>query len=117
MLEKLDDHFERLSETITAWSGSPYAFALAATLVLGWLSAGLLFGFDNALYHLAINSPTTVITFLMVFVIQASQNRSDKALHLKLDELIKAVEGARDELIEAEKQSTKKLDEYRQSLK
>jgi low affinity Fe/Cu permease len=50
-------------------------------------------------------------------VIQASQNRSDKALHLKLDELIKAVEGARDELIEAEKQSTKKLDEYRQSLK
>ena len=95
------DRFNRIAGTITAALGSPYSLAAAAILIVGWAVTGPVFDF-SATWQLFINTVTTIITFLMVFVIQASQNRDSKALHLKLDEVIRAVEGARNELIGTE---------------
>src|SRR4051794_37835659 len=97
----LRDRFNRGASSLTSALGSPYALIAAAGLIVVWALSGPLFHFSDV-WQLAINTGTTIITFLMVFVIQASQNRDSKALHLKLDEVIRAVEGARNELIGAE---------------
>ena len=81
--------------------GTPWALLLAVGIVLVWLLSGPMFGFSDT-WQLAINTGTTVVTFLMVFVIQASQNREARATQLKLDELIRASKGARNELIDVE---------------
>jgi low affinity Fe/Cu permease len=93
--------FRRLAGLITAAVGSPGALLLALAVVLAWAASGPLFGFSDT-WQLAINTGTTIVTFLMVFVIQASQNREARATQLKLDELIRAVKGARNELIDLE---------------
>ena len=95
------DAFRRLAERITAAVGTPWAMLLAVGVVLLWAVTGPLFGFSDT-WQLAINTGTTVVTFLMVFVIQASQNREARATQLKLDELIRAMKGARNELIDVE---------------
>ncbi len=95
------DRFNQVAASITARLGSPYALIAAVTLILVWALSGPLFNFSET-WQLVINTSTTIITFLMVFVIQASQNRDSKALHLKLDEVIRSVAGARNELIAAE---------------
>src|SRR5258708_711169 len=79
--------------------GTQTAFFAACVLVLLWLLTGPLFGFSDT-WQLVINTGTTIVTFLMVFLIQNTQNRDAKALHLKLDELIRAVAGARNQLID-----------------
>jgi low affinity Fe/Cu permease len=81
--------------------GSPWAFILAALAIVIWAVTGPLFGFSDT-WQLVINTSTTIITFLMVFLIQNTQNRDAKALHLKLDELIRAIQGARNELVDLE---------------
>jgi low affinity Fe/Cu permease len=81
--------------------GTPWALLLAIGIVIVWALSGPLFAFSDT-WQLAINTGTTVVTFLMVFVIQASQNREARATQLKLDELIRAVKGARNELIDLE---------------
>jgi low affinity Fe/Cu permease len=93
--------FRRLAGVITTAVGSPGALLLAIVVVLAWALSGPLFGFSDT-WQLAINTGTTIVTFLMVFVIQASQNREARATQLKLDELIRAVRGARNELIDLE---------------
>src|SRR5690349_21520292 len=95
------DRFNQGASQITARLGSPYALVAAVGIVVIWALSGPFFAFSET-WQLVINTGTTIITFLMVFVIQASQNRDSKALHLKLDEVIRAVEGARNELIGAE---------------
>jgi low affinity Fe/Cu permease len=95
------DRFNRRASRLTTALGSPFALVAAAALIGGWLITGPVFGFSDT-WQLFINTTTTIITFLMVFVIQASQNRDSKALHIKLDEVIRSIEGARNELIEAE---------------
>jgi low affinity Fe/Cu permease len=88
--------------------GSSAAFALALLLVLLWVAAGPLFGYSDT-WQLTINTGTTIITFLMVFVIQNTQNRDAQVMQLKLDELIRAVEQARNELVDLEDLSDEEL--------
>jgi low affinity Fe/Cu permease len=94
--------------------GSPWAFVLSVVVVAAWLISGPLFRFSNG-WQLVINTATTIVTFLMVFLIQATQNRDAKAIHLKLDELIHAMKGARNKLINLEDLSDdelKKIEEH-----
>ena len=92
------DSFLRLAARVTTAAGSPYALLLAAVVILTWLVTGPLFGFSDP-WQLVINTATTIVTFLMVFVIQATTNREMKATQIKLDELIRAVHGARNAII------------------
>jgi low affinity Fe/Cu permease len=88
--------------------GSPWAFAAAVLAILIWIVTGPTFHFSDT-WQLIINTATTIITFLMVFLIQNTQNRDAKAMHLKLDELIRAIKNARNELVDLENLSDEEL--------
>ena len=92
------DTFIQVATRVTAAAGSPFALLLAVAVIGAWLVSGPVFGFSDT-WQLVINTATTIITFLMVFVIQATTNREMKATQIKLDELIRAVKGARNALI------------------
>jgi low affinity Fe/Cu permease len=111
----LRDRFTRLSTRLTSAVGSPFALFAAAALIVTWLLTGPIFNFSDT-WQLFINTTTTIVTFLMVFVIQASQNRDSKALHLKLDEVIRAVSGARNELITTEQATEEEIREREQEF-
>ena len=99
--------------------GSAWAFAGAVLVILVWILTGPTFHFSDT-WQLIINTATTIITFLMVFLIQNTQNRDAKAVHLKLDEIIRALKGARNELVDLEDLSDeelKKLDQQFQRLR
>jgi low affinity Fe/Cu permease len=103
-------HFARKSSEVL---GSPWAFISAIFIIVVWGLTGPAFHFSDT-WQLIINTGTTIVTFLMVFLIQNTQNRDAKAVHLKLDELIRAVQGARNQLVDLEKLSDdelKKLEE------
>jgi low affinity Fe/Cu permease len=103
-------HFARKSSEVL---GSPWAFISAIFVIVVWGLTGPAFHFSDT-WQLIINTGTTIVTFLMVFLIQNTQNRDAKAVHLKLDELIRAVQGARNQLVDLEKLSDdelKKLEE------
>jgi len=89
--------------------GSFWAFLLALAVIVVWAATGPVFGYSDT-WQLVINTGTTIVTFLMVFLIQNTQNRDSRALHLKLDELLHAVRNARDELIDLEEMSDADLD-------
>jgi low affinity Fe/Cu permease len=93
--------FGRMAEAITKFSGSTPAFMLAAGLVLVWAATGPVFHYSET-WQLVINTGTTIITFLMVFLIQRAQNKDSLVLHLKLNELIAATKGASNRLINAQ---------------
>ena len=97
----VSDRFRRVAGGAAEALGSSWAFMAAVAVVLAWAATGPLFGFSDT-WQLVINTGTTIVTFLMVFLIQNAQNRDAKALHLKLDELIHAVKEARNELIDVE---------------
>src|SRR5215471_2598694 len=101
--------FRICSQFFAQAAGSPWAFALAAASVVVWLITGPRFGYSNT-WQLVINTGTTIVTFLMVFLIQNSQNRDTKAIHLKLDELLRAVQGARTSMVDLEELSDEELD-------
>ena len=92
---------ERMSGKVTAWAGSSWAFGLAVGVVLVWAVTGPIFGFSDT-WQLVINTGTTIVTFLMVFLIQRTQNKDSHAVHLKLNELVAAVRGASNRLINVE---------------
>jgi len=96
-------------------AGSSLAFGAACGVVLVWAISGRIFGFSDT-WQLVINTGTTVVTFLMVFLIQHTQNRDAKALHLKLDELLRVVEHARNDLIDVEEDSDEQLAQLQQSF-
>ena len=96
------DRFRQMADQVTRSMGSPLALLAAVVVIGGWALTGPIFGFSDT-WQLAINTTTTIITFLMVFVIQASQNRDARAIQLKLDELIRANQAARNELMTTEK--------------
>ena len=92
---------ERASGAVTAWTGSSGAFAIAVLVILVWITTGPLFGFSDT-WQLVINTSTTIVTFLMVFLIQRTQNKDSRAIHLKLNELVAAIRGASNRLINVE---------------
>jgi low affinity Fe/Cu permease len=92
---------ERMSRKATEWTGTSLAFALALGTILVWGVTGPLFGFSDT-WQLVINTGTTIVTFLMVFLIQRAQNKDSAAIHLKLNELVAATPGASNRLISAE---------------
>src|SRR5687768_5374014 len=94
---------------------TPYAFAVASATVLVWALTGPLFGYSDT-SQLIINTGTTIVTFLMVFLIQHTQNRDARALQLKLDELLRAVEHARTDLIDVEEDSDEQLAQLQRSF-
>jgi low affinity Fe/Cu permease len=100
--------FDRFSTAVTHASGSPYAFGIALAIVVVWGVTGPIFGFSNS-WQLVINTGTTIITFLMVFVIQQSQNKDTLAIHLKLNELIASDSAANNRLVDIEDLSPEEL--------
>ena len=104
--------FTRFAKSTARHAGQPIAFALAVATVVVWLVTGPLFGFTDS-WQLVINTGTTIITFLMVFLIQNTQNRDSEAVHLKLDELIRAIDGAQNALLDLEELDQEDLDEIR----
>jgi low affinity Fe/Cu permease len=100
--------FHGFAHRVSLAVGSPWAFLLALVTIVAWAVTGPLFRFSNA-WQLVINTSTTIVTFLMVFVIQSTQNRDSRVLQLKLDELIRAVSEARNELVDLEDLSDEEL--------
>lgn len=97
----MQEFFHRFAARIAGIVGSPWAFLVALVTVVAWATSGPLFHFSDT-WQLVINTSTTIITFLIVFLIQNTQNRDARALHLKLDELIASTDKARDRLIDLE---------------
>ncbi len=99
--EKWNLKFDHFCRFFSVKSGKPIAFNCALAIILFWMLSGPVFGFSDT-WQLIINTATTIVTFLMVFLIQHTQNRESEAIHVKLDELIRAQEGARNDLIDIE---------------
>jgi low affinity Fe/Cu permease len=115
----VSDAFRLFANRSAVMLGSAWAFAAAVLAILVWIVTGPTFHFSDT-WQLIINTATTIITFLMVFLIQNTQNRDAKAMHLKLDELIRAMKGARNQLVDLENLSDedlKKLEEQFQRLR
>jgi low affinity Fe/Cu permease len=115
------DHVEQLSFSSAArWAskvlGSGWAFAIACAVVVVWAITGQLFRYSDA-WQLVINTGTTIVTFLMVFLIQNTQNRDSRAIHLKLDELIRSIKAASNKLIDLENCTDQELDEVQRDFK
>lgn len=105
----MNDWFHKIAHGLADAFGSPWAFIIAAILIVLWAVTGPLFGFSDA-WQLIANTVTNVVTFLMVFIIESSQNRDTKATQLKLDELLRAVTNARSSLINLESLSDEEMD-------
>ncbi len=95
--------FAHAARRVSNVAGSPFGFLGAVSVIVLWAVSGPIFGFSDT-WQLVINTGTTIVTFLMVFLIQNTQNRDAAALHLKLDELLRAVPGARNEYMESEEE-------------
>ena len=101
--------FSTFAKNVATAIGTPYAFAVALSVIIVWAFLGPVFGFSEV-WQLLINTGTTIVTFLVVFLIQTTQNRDSKAIHLKLDELIHVISKARNKLIDAEDLTDEELD-------
>ena len=111
----MDRFFTAAATRIAALAGQPWAFIVAFALILVWGATGPLFGFSDT-WQLVVNTSTTIVTFLMVFLIQNSQNRDGAAIQAKLDELIRAMAEARNEFIGIEHLSDRQLEAIRHKL-
>ncbi len=108
--------FSSIARRIAILSGRPGVFLLAIAAVVLWGLSGPLFGFSDT-WQLVINTSTTIITFLMVFLIQNTQNRDTEAIQLKLDELIRATQGAHNALLDLEHIDDERFEQYRRSYR
>ncbi len=100
--------FERLAKLCTKFTGSTQAFVLSISVILIWLITGPIFGYSDT-WQLVINTGTTIVTFLMVFLIQRSQNKDSRAVHLKLNELVASLQGPSNRLVNVENLSEDEL--------
>lgn len=108
--------FSNIAQKTSEALGSPWAFTIALGVIIIWLISGPFLGFSDT-WQLIINTSTTIVTFLTVFLIQHTQNKNDKAIHLKLDELIHAITTARNDFIELEDLSEEELIKLRSEYK
>ena len=104
--------FHKIARVVARWSGRPSAFALAVLVILMWAVTGPIFRFSDT-WQLVINTSTTIVTFLMVFLIQNTQNRDAEAVQVKLDELLRATKGAHNAVLDIEELSEEELDEIK----
>ena len=111
-VDGLNEAFERAANLVARITGRPWTFTVCCTLVLVWVLTGPMFHFSDT-WQLVINTGTTIVTFLMVFLIQNTQNRESAALHAKLDELIRAAEKAENRYIGLEQRSEHEIGELR----
>jgi low affinity Fe/Cu permease len=107
--------FYKLARNTSEAVGSPFASITAVTVIAVWALTGPIFKFSDT-WQLVINTGTTIITFLMVFLIQNSQNRDAKAVQIKLDELIRSIDAARNEVIDVENSSEQELKDFQQDF-
>jgi low affinity Fe/Cu permease len=110
-----NDIFRKMASSAATAVGSKWAFVLSIVIVVVWAATGPIFGFSDT-WQLVINTGTTIVTFLMVFLIQNTQNRDAKAIHLKLDELIRGVKGARTKLVNLEEFSDEELEKLQREF-
>src|SRR6188472_3504048 len=110
----MDRIFTRIASLIAGWAGQPAAFLLALSVVLVWAVTGPLFAFSDT-WQLVINTGTTIVTFLMVFLIQNTQNRDSEAIQVKLDEIMRAIGEAQNELLDLEELEEEDLDRIKQT--
>ena len=106
--------FTRFAKWTARATGRPAAFLLASLVIVVWVVTGPIFGFSDT-WQLVINTGTTIVTFLMVFLIQSTQNRDSEAVQVKLDEIIRAIGNAKNELLDLEELEEKELDEIRET--
>lgn len=107
----MNDLFRKFAIKVSTAAGKPHAFIIAVMVIITWASTGPIFHFSNT-WQLFINTGTTIVTLLMVFIIQNTQNRDSKAIHIKLDELLKATKAARNKLVDIEDMSDEEIDKY-----
>jgi len=110
----INSPFTRFAKKTSTFTGKPITFILAVGVILAWALTGPLFNYSDT-WQLVINTSTTIITFLMVFLIQNTQNRDTEALQIKLDELIRAMDQANNSLLDLEEMDDKELDRIRET--
>ena len=108
---RISHGLERFSSAVTRWTGGTSAFAIALAVILIWAATGPLFGYSNT-WQLVINTGTTIVTFLMVFLIQNTQNRDSVAMQIKLDELLRAAKGAETAMADLEDLTEEELEAF-----
>jgi len=113
---KISELLEKFSHQATKATGSSMAFVLAVSVIIVWATTGPIFGFSDT-WQLVINTGTTIVTFLMVFLIQRAQNKDALAIHLKLNEIVAALEGASNRLIDVEDLTEPEIDALRNYYK
>ena len=113
---KNKDSFHKISQVVSAKLGSPMAFAMAVLLIVVWVISGPFFNFSDT-WQLVINTNTTIVTFLMVFAIQNTQNRDSRAVQLKLNELVVSSRGARTEFVDIEDLTDSELDALQEQFR
>src|SRR5207237_9403202 len=111
-IDQFGSWFQGFATSASRVVGSKWAFFAAMLLILGWGLTGSYFGYSDT-WQLVVNTATTIVTFLMVFLIQNTQNRDAKAIHLKLDEIIRAIQPANNQMINIEKVSDEELEGFR----
>lgn len=112
----MNEVFRKIANRISTLMGSPWAFMAALFLIIIWALCGPLFHFQDT-WQLVINTSTTIITFLMVFLIQNTQNRDSRAEHVKLDELLRSIKGARNSFVDIEDIPDKELEMLQNEFK
>jgi low affinity Fe/Cu permease len=108
----MNDFFRKFASKTADWMGKSWAFIAAVLIIAVWGMTGPMFHYSDT-WQLVINTGTTIITFLMVFLIQNTQNRDARAIHLKLDELIRSIQGARNSMVDLEEMSDEDLKELK----